>query len=257
MDTPPRTLFHQLQLSRKYAAFDAIEKRIVPTYGTNGHHTSCQISGPSNHPSIRTATALIAIVALAGCHSGTQPEALVTVATDQPATDQSATPPATPQAVVSDSTTAPKPEAISENANRSETTLPSMSAYTLQKTQGRQTNRLPSGTPWTRGPSEAEQYCFRKSTENSWLSIRLELSDNQELFGESVGTLNHPQKGQVNYQQTFAGKLADTQALVEVTTHIAGLTDRQEEAWKLDREQLDMGRVVLNGVPCMDIAADF
>ncbi|MEL6855414.1 MAG: hypothetical protein AAFO83_09895 [Cyanobacteria bacterium J06607_13] len=255
MDTPPRTLFHQLQLSRKHGDFSAIEKRRTPHRG----QSSSQSNGQGNNQSIRTATALIAMVALAGCHSGTRPDASVS-ATDNPAPDHSATSPPNPQAVVSDSTTAPQPETVSEgkseSTGRGDTALPSMSAYTLQKTQGGQTPGLRE-TPLAAASPETEQFCFRKSTENSWLSIRLELADGQQLFGESVGTISHPQKGEMRYQQTFVGKLADTQALVEVTTHIAGLTDQQEESWQLDSQQLDMGRVVLNGVPCMDVAADF
>lgn len=231
----------------------------MPHHGQSNSQSDGLGSGQGNKKSIRTATAMIAIVALAGCHSGTRPEASVS-ANDKPATDHSATSPTKPQSVVSDSTTAPQPETLlegkSENTDRRDTTLPSMSAYTLQKTQGSQTTGLQEA-PLAAAPAETEQYCFRKSTENSWLSIRLELAADQKLFGESVGTISHPQKGEMRYQQTFVGKLADTQALVDVTTYIAGLTDQQEESWQLDSQQLDMGRVVLSGVPCMDVVADF
>ncbi|MEO1633940.1 MAG: hypothetical protein AAFS04_02530 [Cyanobacteria bacterium J06631_9] len=59
------------------------------------------------------------------------------------------------------------------------------------------------------------------------------------------------------YQQTFAGELTGTQALVEVTTQIDSITEQRQEAWTIDTTQLDMGRVVVEEIPCLEVAADF
>ncbi|NJM97500.1 MAG: hypothetical protein HC800_10315 [Phormidesmis sp. RL_2_1] len=101
------------------------------------------------------------------------------------------------------------------------------------------------------------QYCFHKTEAENWLSIRLEVFSPDYLQGESVGTITHPKSGKTLYQQTFAGKLVDDQALVDVTTYIAGVNKSRQEVWQMSVEQLDMGRVQVGQAPCLEMAADF
>lgn len=148
------------------------------------------------------------------------------------------------------------PPSAAQNTVRDEASLPTMSDYTLERSQ-RQTKAF-SDAPTTAGhPLEPSEYCFRKASAHSWLSIRLTLSDDHQLTGESSGLVNHPQKGAVPYQQTFAGELTGTQALVEVTTQTDSITEQRQEAWTIDTTQLDMGRVVVEEIPCLEVAADF
>ena len=73
-----------------------------------------------------------------------------------------------------------------QNTVRDEASLPTMSDYTLQRSQ-RQAKAF-SDVPTTAGqPLEPSEYCFRKASAHSWLSIRLALSDDQQLTGESSG----------------------------------------------------------------------
>ena len=59
------------------------------------------------------------------------------------------------------------------------------------------------------------------------------------------------------YQQTYAGALTGTEALVEVMTQIESITEQRQEAWTIDTTRLDMGRVVVEEVPCLEVVADF
>lgn len=148
------------------------------------------------------------------------------------------------------------PPSSEQNTVRDEASLPTMSDYTLERSR-RQTKAF-SDAPTTAGqPLDSSEYCFRRASAHSWLSIRLTLSDDQQLTGESSGLVNHPQKGAVPYRQTFVGELAGTQALVEVMTQIDSITEQRQEAWTVNTTQLDMGRVVVEEVPCLEVLADF
>lgn len=144
--------------------------------------------------------------------------------------------------------------------------LPSMSSYTLEKSgdqpsdkpvdglaEGSKTDALPAG-----------EYCFHKAGNENWLSIRLQVTDDQQITGESAGTVNHPQQGETRYKQTFVGAMAkpsdgiaDGQAQVEVTTHIAEATQSRPESWSVNADQLDMGRVAIPKAACSEISSSF
>lgn len=136
--------------------------------------------------------------------------------------------------------------------------LPTMTAYTRDQVKkgrpvvGGLADLQPAGKPLTAG-----QHCFHKASGNSWLSIRLNLADNQRIRGESAGTVNHPAKGETRYQQTFMGSLAGKQALLVIDTQIAGISEERQEAWTIDANKLDMGRVVIGQVPCLQVSDDF
>lgn len=140
-------------------------------------------------------------------------------------------------------------------------TLPSMSTYILEQTKGQSTAEplsSPLGGPSTASAQIAPgQYCFHKENSGSWLSIRLDLNENQQLSGEGAGTVTHPTKGEILYQQTFTGELSSRQAVVEVTTHIADITRSRQEDWTIDADRLDMGRAIIGQTACAEIAADF
>ena len=130
---------------------------------------------------------------------------------------------------------------------------PTMSKYVFQRGQS-----IQGIQPLAAAQSlNANQHCFHKAGVNSWLSIQLNLDDQQKLIGESTGTVHHPQKGETPYRQTIAGNLTGTQARVEVTTYLGGVTRQREEVWEIGSAQLDMGRVVIDAVPCGEVAADF
>jgi len=144
-----------------------------------------------------------------------------------------------------------------EDSKQAASALPSMSAYTLKRIQQNRSSEEAVDVPGGSELAAARQYCFRKSGAASWLSMRLSLSMDQQLTGESVGVVNHREKGAIPYQQTFEGSLTGTQAAVGVTTEIAGVIEQRQEAWDVDTRRLDMGRVVIDEVPCLEIAADF
>jgi hypothetical protein len=146
------------------------------------------------------------------------------------------------------------------SANRAATknrdTLPSMSDYTTAQTRTAQTKTAQASSSAQSALSPG-QYCFHKAGEKNWLSIRLEVAGDQQLSGESVGTVTHPSQGEVRYEQAFSGQLSGSQALVDVTTHIAGVSDRRQEAWQIDTAQLDMERITIENAPCVEVAANF
>ncbi len=138
--------------------------------------------------------------------------------------------------------------------------LPSMSGYTLKKSEDSMTTDGAEGDSPDGSKAEAlrpGQYCFHKAGNENWLSIRLQVSEDQQITGESAGTVNHPQQGETRYQQTFEGKAAGAQAQVEVTTYIAEITESRPEAWLVSADQLDMGRVVIEKADCPEISANF
>ena len=153
--------------------------------------------------------------------------------------------------------------------------LPSMSSYISEGETGKpaqsQQNKPADGLPENaRESSQAsakagtsaadnalsagQQYCFYKAGSQNWLGIRLQVTDDQQITGKSAGTVNSPQKGETNYQQTFTGKVTGDQALVEVTTHIAGATQSRQEAWTVTPQQLDMQRIVIEKASCMKVS---
>lgn len=136
-------------------------------------------------------------------------------------------------------------------------TLPSMTTYTLEQTQGKQAGGPPPSSQDNRVHLLPGEYCFHKESTDNWLSIRLALSDNQQIDGESAGTITHPEQGTTYYKQSFKGTLTKNQALVNVTTNIDGLTQNRQEAWAVDTTALDMGRVSIAKTPCLDIASNF
>lgn len=133
--------------------------------------------------------------------------------------------------------------------------LPSMSNYVLDQ-MGSAPASHSTGADQTSGLAAGE-YCFHKAGAENWLSIRLVLTGDQQLSGESAGTVRHPQKGETRYQQSFTGKLAGNQALIDVTTHIAGVSKTRQETWVLQPTQLDMGRVVIEQAPCLEVSTRF
>lgn len=140
-------------------------------------------------------------------------------------------------------------------------TLPSMSTYILEQTKG-QPAAEPLAEPLSEpGTANAQlapgQYCFHKKTGGSWLSIRLDLSESQQLSGEGAGTVTHPTEGETLYQQTFTGELLSKQAVVDVTTHIADVTRSRQESWTIEADRLDMGRAIIDQATCTEISADF
>ena len=102
--------------------------------------------------------------------------------------------------------------------------------------------------------SAGQQYCFYKAGNQNWLGIRLQVTDDQQITGKSAGTVNSPQKGEAHYQQTFTGKVTGEQALVEVTTHIAGATQSRQETWIVTPQQLNMKRIVIDKASCMKVS---
>ncbi len=150
-------------------------------------------------------------------------------------------------------------------ADRDGSALPSMSSYTSEHptgpVQGKQ-SKPAGGSPESarEGVSAADdtlsagQYCFYKAGNQNWLSIRLQITDDRQITGESAGTVNHPQKGEAHYRQTFTGGMTGDQALVEVTTHIAEVTQSRQEAWSVTPQQLDMERVVIKKASCMKVS---
>lgn len=148
-----------------------------------------------------------------------------------------------------------KPSSNQKTLPKDEAALPSMSSYTLGKADD-------STSDSTSAKAQADvlppgQYCFHKAGNENWLSIRLQLTDKQQITGESSGTVNHPQQGETRYKQTFAGEIAGDRAQVEVTTNIADVTQSQPESWIVSADQLDMGRVVIDKVACPEISANF
>lgn len=143
------------------------------------------------------------------------------------------------------------------SASKSRDALPSMSAYTMAQTKGNQANEPSAASPPAGSLLAPGQYCFHKAGEKNWLSVRLDVDGDQHLRGESVGTVNHPTQGEVRYEQAFTGQLSGSQALVEVTTHIAGVSESRQESWKIDTAQLDMERVAIEEAPCVEVAANF
>lgn len=163
-----------------------------------------------------------------------------------------------------------------EQANSDRGTLPSMSSYISEGTTGKpaqsKQNKPADGLPENAkenakaGTSAAgtsavdsalsagQQYCFYKAGNQNWLGIRLQVTDDQQITGKSAGTVNSPQKGEAHYQQTFTGKITGDQALVEVTTHIAGATQSRQEAWTVTPQQLDMKRIVIEKASCMKVS---
>jgi hypothetical protein len=141
-------------------------------------------------------------------------------------------------------------------ATKSRDTLPSMSDYTTSQTKTAQSESTQASLS-ARSPISPGQYCFHKAGEKNWLSIRLEVAGDQQLSGESVGIVTHPDQGEVRYEQAFSGQISGSQALVEVTTHIAGVSESRQEAWQIDTAQLDMERVTLEDAPCVEVAANF
>ncbi len=134
---------------------------------------------------------------------------------------------------------------------------PSMSKYVLEQMGGAPVGHS-AGADQTSGlPLAAGEYCFHKAGAENWLSIRLALTSNQQLSGESAGTVRHPQKGKTRYQQSFTGELAGNQALVDVTTHIAGVSKTRQETWVLETTQLDLGRVAIGQAPCLEVSTRF
>ena len=87
----------------------------------------------------------------------------------------------------------------------------------------------------------------------NWLSIRLHVDDNQQLKGESAGSVNHPQQGELVYQQVFAGELMGDRAMVNVTTYIADTSQSRKESWIVNPNELDMGRVAIEEATCSDL----
>ncbi len=161
-------------------------------------------------------------------------------------------------------------ERVGANGNGQKTSdkggaaLPSMSSYTLKKTEDPSTtSNSADGSPSdSEAGSKAEallpgQYCFHKAGNENWLSIRLQVSKDQQITGESAGTVNHPQQGETRYQQAFTGEVMGNQAKVEVTTYIAEVTQSRPEDWIVSPEQLDMGRVVIEKTACSEVSADF
>ncbi|MGC1308376.1 MAG: hypothetical protein WA885_14220 [Phormidesmis sp.] len=135
--------------------------------------------------------------------------------------------------------------------------LPSMRSYTLEHAQSAR-YRAAIAEPVREAKSLSPgQYCFHKNERESWLSIRFLLNENQQVQGESAGTITHPQKGETRYTQTFAGELRGNQAVVKVMTDVAQLTQSRQETWIVNTVYLDMGRVSINEVPCADVATDF
>ncbi len=158
-----------------------------------------------------------------------------------------------------------------EQATSDRGTLPSMSSYisegTTRKPAQSKQNKPADGLPQNAqenakaGTSAADsalsagqQYCFYKAGNQNWLGIRLQVTDDQQITGKSAGTVNSPQKGEAHYQQTFTGKITGDQALVEVTTHIAGATQSRQEAWTVTPQQLDMKRIVIEKASCMKVS---
>lgn len=135
--------------------------------------------------------------------------------------------------------------------------LPSMSSYVLEQMGGAPVGHS-TGADQTIGlPLAAGEYCFHKAGAKNWLSIRLVLTGEQQLSGESAGTVRHPQKGETRYQQSFTGELIGNQVLVDVTTQIAGVSKTRQETWVLEPAQLDMGRVVIEQAPCLEVSTRF
>ncbi|MEM9944656.1 MAG: hypothetical protein AAF810_01135 [Cyanobacteria bacterium P01_D01_bin.36] len=139
------------------------------------------------------------------------------------------------------------------NAQVNAAMLPSMSKYIREKEQ----NRLNRSAAFELSPLTANQHCFHKTGTNSWLSIHLTLNDQQQITGESTGALTHPKRGETLYRQTFTGELTKTQAQVEVTTYIAGITETREETWQVSATGLDTGQVAIAAAPCIDVLANF
>ncbi|MEL6813376.1 MAG: hypothetical protein AAFP03_01020 [Cyanobacteria bacterium J06598_3] len=131
-------------------------------------------------------------------------------------------------------------------------TLPSMATYTLEQTKGKQALGQSNMSLLSPG-----QHCFHQESNESWLSIRLELSNRQQIKGESAGTITHLDQEKTHYKQSFSGTLARNQALVNVTTNIDGITYSQQEAWTINGTTLDMGRVSITKTPCLEIASKF
>ncbi|MGB7250386.1 MAG: hypothetical protein WBC73_15720 [Phormidesmis sp.] len=218
---------------------------------------------------------VLLLAVLAGC----QPK------TDIPPDSQSAAP-----------TEAP-PTNAQPVATRDRTALPSMSSYILNQSPGKQNTPPSSARPSSAQPEDPirgqmqtqvrgvqiqerrqdrlangasggvdpsanpelspGQYCFHEEKGENWLSIRFAISTDQQITGESAGTVTHPQKGQTPYRQSFAGQLTNGEALVDVTTYIDGVTRSRQEAWRVNPDQLDLGRLSVNGKPCADVSANF
>lgn len=87
--------------------------------------------------------------------------------------------------------------------------------------------------------------------------MRLTLTDQQQITGESAGTVTHPDKGKLLYTQAFTGEMSRDQALVKVITDIDNITQSKQEAWGINTTQLDMGRVSIDEVPCLEISTNF
>ncbi|CAN5712389.1 hypothetical protein BH23CYA1_BH23CYA1_04330 [soil metagenome] len=160
-----------------------------------------------------------------------------------------------PDAVIEQSEPASSNKATASAEGRAN--LPSMSGYILEQTKGQSTNEPVSVSSPTDAQLVPGQYCFHEEADDSWLSIRLNLGENQQFSGESVGTLIHPSQGETTYQQTFTGELLSKQAVVQVTTHIADVTRSREEAWTIETDRLDMGRMAVSEAPCSEISTDF
>lgn len=132
-----------------------------------------------------------------------------------------------------------------------------MASYTLEHAKGKQTVGPPTSEQSSGRPLTPGQYCFHKENGENWLSMRLTITDQQQIKGESAGTVTHPEKGKLLYTQAFTGKLSLDQALVEVTTDIDNITQSKQEAWAIDTAKLDMGRVSIDETPCLEISTNF
>lgn len=169
--------------------------------------------------------------------------------------------------------------ASGKQATSDQGALPSMSSYISEGTtdkpaqskqnqpadslpeSAKESTRESTGGSTKEGTSAADnallagqQYCFYKAGNQNWLGIRLQVTDDQQITGKSAGTVNRPQEGETHYQQTFTGKITGEQAVVEVTTHIAGATQSRQEAWTVTPQQLDMKRVMLDKASCMKVS---
>lgn len=152
-------------------------------------------------------------------------------------------------------------------ANQEDSALPSMSGYTSARAT-QQPNQSRASKPASdllektevkdstaeAALSAGQQYCFYKAGDQNWLGIRLQITDDQKITGESAGTVVYPQKGEARYQQTFTGEIKGDQATVEVITHIAEVTENKQETWTVTPQQLDMGRIAIEKASCMKVS---
>gem|GEM_PF-3228077 len=157
-----------------------------------------------------------------------------------------------------DKTKTTKGDATAKAVSQEESAaLPSMSRYTLERSSNQSSNSsletsVAAASNLDKG-LEPGEYCFYKTGNENWLSIRLHVDDNQQLKGESAGSVNHPQQGELVYQQVFAGELMGDRAMVNVTTYIADTSQSRKESWIVNPNELDMGRVAIEEATCSDL----